>query len=921
MTTQQLLQSMAETAREPMAAWVLAYLLHSTLFLGGTWLVVRLRLVRNERLQEWFWRGALGAGLVSATLTVALAAVAPTARTIVPTNPTPVAVVPVREGWDSPEPQVFEDSAPAPSMAAAIDHPQAEPEPAPVSAKTAASPMLNLSALVAPGGAGSLLLALVPGGVHAFGDVARFEAPSRATLVMAALVLWVAGLAYGLVRLSMARGRLASVLRGRDEVKTGQVRRLLDGLCQRAGITRRIRLTVSDRVSTPLALGLSEICVPRRALLDLSRTEQEALLAHELGHLVRRDPLWLAAAVAIEHLFPFQPLNRVARRRLAELAEFLVDDWAAERLGSGLPLARCLMIVSQWFTPDNSPEAVPAMTNPNASPIVRRIERLLADERSRSAAPSLWQILTPIGAMVALAVAIPAFTTATRPAAAEPAPAAAPDPVAPAPAEVPGDAPEFPAADAPSDAVVPMAPLAPAVSGTARVYPARAWAVAPLAASRGRQFNRLNRGLVLAPHADAALAMAPVAPVAPIAPLAPIAPGEPILLADAGPTVIRLSRNDARTTSTAGYLGIGVDSPDGVVARQLNLDREKASVIDDVVEGSAAEVSGLEQYDIIVAINGNADAGPNAVSEAIRSTKPGETITFTVLRAGERKDVTAKVASRPRYETSGVRVFNAAEWNEFNRGFEDMNRDFAQGFAEFEKGFEGFEEAFEKGFEGFEDSFRDGFDSAWGGLSEADRERVRAEVEEARREVQRAREEARRAMEQARRDRDTDVREAEREMREAMEQARRDMIEAEREVREALEEARRETGKASEQSGEIRQSLLAEYVRKAVADAVTAKSLSAPEQADEVAAAVGKSAEKIASELEYNSNSVNIKDGRVTVRLKGAPRDADAIIFAAMHDALDAEGVEMTDARKETLRAASKRLARTLDSVELKGER
>ena len=39
------------------------------------------------------------------------------------------------------------------------------------------------------------------------------------------------------------------------------------------------------------------------------------MLAHELAHLARRDPLWLAFASVVERVFWIQPLNRIARRR------------------------------------------------------------------------------------------------------------------------------------------------------------------------------------------------------------------------------------------------------------------------------------------------------------------------------------------------------------------------------------------------------------------------------------------------------------------------------------------------------------------------------------------------------------------------------------------------------------------------------
>ena len=55
------------------------------------------------------------------------------------------------------------------------------------------------------------------------------------------------------------------------------------------------------------------------------------MLAHEVAHLVRRDPHWLVAARVIETVLFVQPLNRLARLRLQEVAEYLSDDWAMAR--------------------------------------------------------------------------------------------------------------------------------------------------------------------------------------------------------------------------------------------------------------------------------------------------------------------------------------------------------------------------------------------------------------------------------------------------------------------------------------------------------------------------------------------------------------------------------------------------------------
>jgi beta-lactamase regulating signal transducer with metallopeptidase domain len=118
------------------------------------------------------------------------------------------------------------------------------------------------------------------------------------------------------------------------EVLEGDLRTTLDRLVPLAfADNRRVRLYLAPDVAAPVSFGLfrPSICVPPRAADELSDDEKETMLAHELAHLARRDPLWLSMAWLIERVFFFQPLNRFARAELHDVAELLCDDWAVTR--------------------------------------------------------------------------------------------------------------------------------------------------------------------------------------------------------------------------------------------------------------------------------------------------------------------------------------------------------------------------------------------------------------------------------------------------------------------------------------------------------------------------------------------------------------------------------------------------------------
>ncbi len=61
--------------------------------------------------------------------------------------------------------------------------------------------------------------------------------------------------------------------------------------------------------------------------------------------------------------------------------------------------------------------------------------------------------------------------------------------------------------------------------------------------------------------------------------------------------------------------------------------------IDEVIEGTPAEDAGLEKGDVVVALEGHKVTDGIALIVSIRSHQPGETLTFTVVRDGDEKDI------------------------------------------------------------------------------------------------------------------------------------------------------------------------------------------------------------------------------------------------------------------------------------------
>ncbi len=357
----------AATLAGQAAAWLATYALHSTLLLGLAWLAARRLAGRAIHLEEAIWRAALLGALATATLQVA-------------------------GGWTPLAGSLRLDVAPA---AAAVP---AAPHQALAAAPVDLAP-LDRAALLPPAPAPRALAAPLPPA-----PLARATPPAPRTLAGSrwpalAAAVWAALAVLLLARLAQSYAALRRRLRARGEVTGGGIAGLLARLAPAAGVARRVRLTCSHRLAVPIARGHArpEICVPPRALSHLSPEQQESLLAHELAHLARRDPSWLAACQALVALLFFQPLNWVAARRLRELSELAADEWAVARTGRPLTLAGCLAEVARWSL-GSAPIPAPGMAD-GASPLGERIRRLIDEGRRAERA-------IPRGLAAALAIVV-----------------------------------------------------------------------------------------------------------------------------------------------------------------------------------------------------------------------------------------------------------------------------------------------------------------------------------------------------------------------------------------------------------------------------------------------------------------------------------------------------------------------------------
>jgi Zn-dependent protease with chaperone function len=170
----------------------------------------------------------------------------------------------------------------------------------------------------------------------------RFSHP---TANVAAVLLVTLGLIAAVVLTVAARASLAGALASRRFGRAMQARCVA---------RERDFVVFEDDDVRAFCAGLlrPQIYISTAALAALSRTELEAVLAHERHHRRRRDPLRIALGRVFARSLFFMPGAQLLHERYCALAELAADDFAVESQAEGSrALASALLAFATWRQP------------------------------------------------------------------------------------------------------------------------------------------------------------------------------------------------------------------------------------------------------------------------------------------------------------------------------------------------------------------------------------------------------------------------------------------------------------------------------------------------------------------------------------------------------------------------------------------
>lgn len=381
------------------AFWLLTYLIHSTVLIGGAWLVTRFaRLEPGAR--DFVWRVALLGGVVTASGTTYTVSARPEVDV--------VRRVAVRHEVRASEGRVEAEVPEAGTGEAELTE-RVLSELAPlewVGARAGPGDEVWRAGGVNPGPECQELLRRGPtpdpGWIRRVDELCATSGGVGWRLPL--LLFWLVGAACGLIGLGRGHG----AIRALATTLTPAGLRSREALAALLPATGSARVMSSPHLSSPCALPGRTIGIPTRCEAELSQDELRAVVAHELAHVVRRDVGWSGVLRSIVAVFWLQPLNRLALQRALAAAEEACDDWALSRTGARVSLATSISRVAEWATASLRDPLPVSMAGRDGGAVAQRVRRILS---GRGRPERRWQRV-----LAAMVIALPLPLLPTLPA-------------------------------------------------------------------------------------------------------------------------------------------------------------------------------------------------------------------------------------------------------------------------------------------------------------------------------------------------------------------------------------------------------------------------------------------------------------------------------------------------------------------------
>lgn len=160
---------------------------------------------------------------------------------------------------------------------------------------------------------------------------------------------------------------------------------MVEQLGEKAGVKRTMELVESALVRSPLVVGHLKpmILFPIGAINKLNPQEVEAILAHEIAHVLRNDYIFNIVQSVIEALFYFHPAVWWISANIRAERENCCDDVAIALCGNSMTYAKALVSLQEmaYF---QSPQIAMAFAGKQKNQLLFRVQRILKQPQNKT---------------------------------------------------------------------------------------------------------------------------------------------------------------------------------------------------------------------------------------------------------------------------------------------------------------------------------------------------------------------------------------------------------------------------------------------------------------------------------------------------------------------------------------------------------
>jgi beta-lactamase regulating signal transducer with metallopeptidase domain len=203
---------------------------------------------------------------------------------------------------------------------------------------------------------------------------------------------WMIGIAFFAIRLfggfwHIRRCRTDAIF----EPEPAWIHRFND-LCSRLGVRVTVELRRSEIVTVPIAVGVLKpmIIIPSSLFLQISPIELETIIAHELIHIRRLDPLVNMLQRVIESLFFFHPGVWWISAQIRREREFAADASVLEAF-EGVRVIYATALASLEEIRQTTKKTKPSIaTAADGGNLMQRISKILQRKTEKAGAKSAW---------------------------------------------------------------------------------------------------------------------------------------------------------------------------------------------------------------------------------------------------------------------------------------------------------------------------------------------------------------------------------------------------------------------------------------------------------------------------------------------------------------------------------------------------